>query len=130
MGSWERCSRALGSFHHIPHIALAGTVPYAHSTYNTHPPVLTSALHFVVSVLVLGDNIHISTTSCLCLKLYYVTVDVSNSIQNITDNTVQFTRKSSSSAAHPHCRPLPTVLVIVHFFFILHFPSRIFLLDS
>ena len=40
MGSWERCNRALGSFHHIPHIALAGdvTLYILHSPLTDHGP--------------------------------------------------------------------------------------------
>ena len=40
MGSWERCNRALGSFHHIPHIALAGdvTLHILHSPLTDHGP--------------------------------------------------------------------------------------------
>ena len=40
MGSWERCNRALGSFHHIPHIALAGdvTLHILYSPLTDHGP--------------------------------------------------------------------------------------------
>ena len=46
MGSWERCSRALGSFHHVPHIALAGT----YNTYLCAHEVRAGHILFITSI--------------------------------------------------------------------------------